>query len=499
MEENLQRLPHSRPAPREPGGALSRWRALRSDGWFIAAVALLTSILGIVYALTLTPTYEANMLIQLKRNTPLAGEAQQNMPTATELELLRSRAVLSRVVDALQLDLTVQPKLLPVFGPLLRKFDPEAARPRYNAAGAPVGASQVEFGSFLLPDSLLGQPFLLTVDGKGGFTLAQKALNLRFDGRVGQAATIHSARGDIGILVNDINASPGAQFLISRKPRFQAVEQLQRSLVISEHGKLSNVIGVSMKGSDPQLISNILNQVGIEYVRQYQAEKTEATAKAISFYNQKLEESQKRLRTFDERLAQVIRVHGTADLSDSIRTLSQQTVALQAKLAETQEKKVELLSRLMEAHPAVKALSNTIDDLRRDIASLEAKRRKLVAAEHDIRGVVREKQIDNEIVGELFNARQKLEALALSNNVSVRVVDRAEPPVQPVTLRFSAMVVLACLAGIVVGLSASFFKTAMVHAGRQARDVDGTRAPRIGADSQERDILDDAQRRAGER
>src|SRR5205823_12678219 len=75
-----------------------------SNGWLIAGVFLLVSALGILYSFSRTPLYEGSMLIQIKRSASMSGEVQGEAPVTTAIEILRSRSILSRVVERLQLD-----------------------------------------------------------------------------------------------------------------------------------------------------------------------------------------------------------------------------------------------------------------------------------------------------------------------------------------------------------------------------------------------------------
>jgi len=303
---------------------------------------------------------------------------------------------------------------------------------------------------------------VLTAVGGGAFTLTQKELGIVLAGRISELSKTHTRYGDIEVLVSDIRSKPGGQFIVSRRPRFQVVEQLRRSLAISENGKESNVIGVSLKGANPEMISRILNQIGNEYVRQHQARKTDEANKALLYYDQQLEESGSNLRRLDHRLAQVLRAYGTADLNEAGNTLAQQSVSLQARLAEMEQRKVELSTRFLEQHPTMIVVNRQLDDLKRDLDRIEAKRAGLAATQQEIANLTRERQANSEINMGLLNSRQRIEAMATSNNADVRVVDRAEVPVQPVTLKQSVMIALACLAGLVAGLIASAIKNALV-------------------------------------
>lgn len=429
----------------------------------IVTVSLITAVLGILAALAVTPLYESNILIQIMRHTPLPGDPPVEAPAATEVEILRSRSIISGVVNTLRLDISAEPKLFPVLGAYMARTNKSLSEPGLFGHGGYVwGAERVTVFVFNVPGALLQKPFVLTAAGGGGFTLTQKELAIRLAGRINEVSKARTPYGDIEALVTDIRARPGAQFIVTKSPPFQVVERLRKSLAISESGKESNVIGVSLKGSNPEMISGILNHIGNEYVRQHLARKSAEATRAFSYYDQQLEESSSSLRKLDQRLAQVLRVHGTSDLNEESNTLAQQSVSLQAKLAEVEQRKVELSTRFLEQHPTMFVVNRHIQDLKRDLDNIEAKRKALAAAQQEIANLTRERQASSEIKMGLLNARQRLEAMTSSNDADVRMVDRAEVPIQPVTLKQSVMIALACLAGVVFGLVASILKNAIV-------------------------------------
>ncbi|MDN4036077.1 Wzz/FepE/Etk N-terminal domain-containing protein [Massilia sp. YIM B02443] len=478
-------LQHLRKKGRDGGGlsdSFFHYAEILRNGWLIAGVAALVTALGIVYALIQTPMYEANILIQIKRNAPPSGEFQVDVPAATEVEILRSRSILTRVVSSLRLDMSVEPKRFPVVGACIAGQNRNISTPGLFGQGGYVwGADNVQVASFEVPKAMLQRPFVLSVTGRDAFTLGQEELGVRLTGRVGQVAQVSTRYGPIVLLVSAVHARPGAQFVITRSSTFQVVEQLQRSLTISERGKQSNVIGVSLRGSRPELISAILNAVGKEYIQQQVAQKTFDAKNQLQFYDQQVAESKQRLQKLDARLNEVLRLHGTSDLGEETRLLAQQAVALQAKLAEREQRRVELSSRFAELHPEVVTVNRHIAELHRDLEAIEAKRKTIASAQQEIVIVNRDKQINNEMNIALLNARHKLDALALSNNVNVRLVDQAEVPTQAVTMGLTTRIIMAVFLGLLLGVAASMLKNAIVGRHQGAREFDSVRRLMAGA------------------
>ena len=473
MNTSLQQLRKKTEDENESLKSAIFFRNTLKNGWLIGSVALIVAMVGIFYALTATPIYEANILVQIKRNASLSSEFQSEIPATTEVEILRSRSVISKAVDALKLDIIVEPKKFPIIGSLISGKNTKISNfGMFGYGGYVRGEEQAYISVLNLPDGLLGHLFTLTVIRKGEFILIQKELSISIHGKVAEIAKVRTQYGVIEILTTQIPEQPGAQFLVRRIPKFQVVEQLQKSLAISENGKQSNIIGVSLKGSKPELIRRILNEIGDEYVRQHIAQKSEEAEKALLFYNQQIDGTKQKLQSSDDKVALVRRNRGIFDANEEAKTLSQQSVVLQAQLAESKQKKDELLIRFLEQHPAVVLANKHIQQLNDDLVNIKAKSKELAAADNEFIILTRDKQINNEINSELINTRYKLDKAISGNSVNVHLVDRAETPSQPVTLRASTMIAVACLAGLLFGIIASIIKNIFIQGIGEPREIE---------------------------
>ena len=102
--------------------------------WLVAGISVAFMAVGTAYAVLATPVYQATALIQVeaKKNDMLGFSDISSMmgkesPSATEIELIKSRAIIGKVVDNLTLDLTVEPNRFPVIGEFMaRHFKPDA-------------------------------------------------------------------------------------------------------------------------------------------------------------------------------------------------------------------------------------------------------------------------------------------------------------------------------------------------------------------------------------
>ena len=438
--------------------AMNHFAGLFRNGWLIAIVSVLVTALGVIYALRSTSLYEASTVIQIKRTPALTGDFRAEGLATTEMEILRSRSILSRVVQRLQLDIKLDPKP-PSVSDTIRKTLPGDA----TGDSAISAAEQVRVSRFDVPQALLKRPFVLTVTGDKGFILANDQLGVVLGGTAGNMVTTSSRYGDISMFVARNEAMPGSQFVLSRIPALQATEQLKHALVVTENAKQSNVIKVAMQGANPQLMSRILSEIVNEYLRQRSAEQLGEANELVASYDRQLDESREAKRNADNQYARLLQRSGITDPEAESQSLLQQSSALEMQLAEAQQRKAELSTRFGDGHPAMQAVNGQIANLMRSLSRNSARRESLALAGRELEKIRRDRQSLDEGMLLLFNQRSKLNATMAAARDDIRLLDQPETPLQAISPRLSTMIILSCFGGISLGIFASLIKNAIVR------------------------------------
>ena len=99
-------------------------RTLFDHKGLIIMIVGLFGLVGVAYAVLSTPIYQANAMIQIEpkkigiEGTPEVSSKPMSVSQATtEIELIKSRAVLGKVVEDLKLNIVQGPKYCPVIRP----------------------------------------------------------------------------------------------------------------------------------------------------------------------------------------------------------------------------------------------------------------------------------------------------------------------------------------------------------------------------------------------
>src|SRR6185312_1417675 len=210
------------------------------------------------------------------------------------------------------------------------------------------GTESIDVRQLDVPAALEGKPLLL-VATSSGFALQGPHGNTLVQGTVGTPADF--ADGNGRILVTELNAKPGAWFTVQRDSRQRVVEELQKRLNISQQGRDSGIIDMTLQGTDPQNIARTLNAVGVNYVRQNTERKKQ------------LEESESRFNKFRDR-------NGAFDLSEQGKNYLDTIVKLQANLLDLQQKRRAQSALFTPANPVIQTLDAQIAAVNKDIASM---------------------------------------------------------------------------------------------------------------------------------
>jgi tyrosine-protein kinase Etk/Wzc len=445
---------------------------LWDNRWLIAAIAFVMTLIGACYAFLATPVYEANMLIHVeeegqKESKNIIGDLNSMFDVKTsalsEMQLVSSRLVVSRATDNLRLYIHAQPKYFPGIGSWLASHNSKLSNPGlFGLGGYAWGAEKIDVAVFNVPESLLNQQFVLTVESFGQFRLSQKDQNLELKGKVGSPLAFETPKGNIELRVDHLNGKPGAQFLLTRSSRLGTIEGIQKSMSVSElGGKQSGVIGVTLQGSDPKMIHSVLNEVGKEYVKQNSTRKTEEAEKSLAYLNKQLPEIKTQLEQAEAKYNAFRNTNGTIDLGEESKLSLQQSSAAKLRKMELQQKRIEALARFMPDHPVVQGVDSQLKEINGQIDTMNSHIKQLPMIEQNLLRLQREVKVNTDLYTSLLNTAHQLRLAAVGKVSNVRLVDAPMLPEKPIKPNRSVIVALAAMGGLFLGVLLAFLKKSL--------------------------------------
>ncbi len=438
----------------------------------IGAVTGVVTLIALSYALVATPVYEANLMIHVEEESPNASknilsEASSLFETKkaaiAEMELLRSRMVISRAVDNLQLYIEAHPKYFAVGGFwIANQARGELAEPGIFGWGGYVwGGEKIEVAAFDVPDSMLNRKFALAALGGGRYRFLGGHGAPAFDGAVGKRYRVTTADGPVELKVERMSARAGAQFLLRRMSRLGTIERIQNAMVISEQGKQSGVIEVRLQGNSAKRIHQLLSEIGREYMRQNLARKTEEAEKSLAFLNQQLPILKRQLEQSEAKYNQFRNAHGTIDLHEEARMSLQQAAAARTRRLELIQKKTELLSRFTEDHPIVKGINGQRREVDAEIDEVARRIRTLPVLEQDETRLTREIKVNTDLYTALSNTAQQLRLISVGRVSNVRMIDAPMPPEKALKPNRPLIIALSAVMGLFLGSALAIARKAM--------------------------------------
>ena len=103
--------------------------ALDSHKYKIISAVTIGAILGALYSLSSAPVYRADAIVEIKtgNQNQILNQinniiAPMSSPTETEIDLIRSRLVIGKTVEDLNLDLRIEPQYTPIIGNVLNNL-----------------------------------------------------------------------------------------------------------------------------------------------------------------------------------------------------------------------------------------------------------------------------------------------------------------------------------------------------------------------------------------
>ena len=484
--------PHPLPTQLAPGNAsvaedadginlVEYWDIIVDNRWLIGAILATALALGGAYATMARPIYEANTLIQVEDNNgsakdligQAAGLIDVKTATSAELEILRSRLVIGQAVDNTHLYISARPRYLPLVGAALARRADGLSEPGFLGLGGYVtGRESVSVTVFNVPDAMEGSDFRLTALADGQYVLAHPDLPAPLQGKVGSRTTWNTPAGPVELLVSELQARPGADFNLVRSSRLAAIADLQQTLKLVERGRQSGIIDASLRGPDPDQLMRILNEVGKQYVRQNIERKAAEAEKTLAFLEVQMPQFKKQLSQAEESYTRYRNRQGTVALDEEAKLILTQTVDLQAKLLEAQQKRRDLIARFTPEHPSVKTLDAQIRAWSAEIERLSTRIHSLPTVQQDALRLQRDVQVNNELYQQLRNSALQLQLVREGKIGNVRVIDEAASPEKPVGPHRAAILGIAGILGLLGGIMLALARNAFFRGVRSAQEIE---------------------------
>lgn len=457
------------------------WGILWTGKWKIAACVVVALILAVFYLYVVQPTYKTDALLQIQSSESsvlsglsenLQGLTGSDSSTAQSvIPIIKSRTVLRNTVAALNLAITATPHYFPVIGQAIAAHS-EAGEPAQTAVPPDSGwwlthfawaQARISVTRMQVSESLVGAAFTLRALGGNRFVVYGPKGDKILKGRVGEAVAGKTRTGGrIQLFVSRLMTSaPPTDFTLVHRPWLPVVASLQSRLSIKEVGEGTGVLQISLKGTNRQQITRIVDSVASRYLRHNVKVRSKQAQKTLAFLEQKLPELRKQLRAAEAALAQFRKKQNMISLDAASQALLNRVVSVTNKLSQLRLKLEELRQTYTSEHPAVESVRGQIQTVQQKLANLKEKVGDLPGAQKKLLRLRRNVEVSTQLYTALLNRAQELRVIKAGTVSNVRIVDHAVVPLRPVGPKARLVLALALILGAMVGCGLVFLQAAL--------------------------------------
>ncbi|HGS7263184.1 TPA: polysaccharide biosynthesis tyrosine autokinase [Klebsiella pneumoniae] len=408
----------------------------------IISVTAFFTLIALVYSLFSTPIYQADSLIQVeqKQANAILSNLSQMPPdsqpqSAPEITLLQSRMILGKTVDDLNLQAKIKQNYFPILG---RGFS--------RLSGDKPGIINVS--RLYLPKTDDDIPELtLTVIDANKFTIQTDSFEAEV--KVGELFE----KNNISLKVDEIQAKPGTSFTVEYLSKLKAINDLRDVLTVSDQGKDTGMLTLSLTGDDPVQIRKILDSISNNYLMQNIDRQAAQDAKSLEFLNRQLPQVRHDLDISEDKLNKYRQQKDSVDLSLEAKAVLDQIVNVDNQLNELTIRESEVSQHFTKEHPTYKALMEKRVTLLEEKAKLNKRVSAMPETQQEVLRLSRDVDSGRAVYMQLLNRQQELNIAKSSAIGNVRVIDEAVTQPRPVAPKKILIVIGGIIFGLIVSVA----------------------------------------------
>ena len=430
------------------------------DGrYIIMSLVFCFAVLSMIYVLLQPPIYRANSFMIIEETTQgipgldkTAEIITSDSSLAEELFFIKSRMILGKVVDELDLTIFAEPVRLPFIGATFarRHDDIDAAKPFLGFDTYAWGGEDINISYLNLPLHYINKNLKLIALEDQEFSLSYNDQEL-LTGFVGKPAS--SQDGSLEIMINTLIARPSTQFKVHKSNRLDAILKLQKNLSVSEKGKKTNIIEIALNGGDKNSITNIVNSVADNYYLQSKKRLALEAESSLIFLDQQIKGVKAELFQAEKALNDFKSENNSVDIALETEAALDSLIQIESDINTMSINEAEISRRFMSEHPNYISFKLQQDSLFAQRDNIIKKLEELPNMQREILSLTRDFETTQSIFISLDNRRQELDILKASTVGNVQLLDKAGVIPGTVTPNRKLIVVFGILLGGMCGVA----------------------------------------------
>jgi len=402
---------------------------------------LLGILLATLYLISATPVYEARALLEVKETGGVVDEGSSttdfNAPEVTqEANIIKSRKVLTPVVDQFNLRNEVKPNTFAVLGdvtervPALGKWLAGQSFAKHYAWNG----ETLELGKLVVPVEWEDEELSFTSLGNQRYSVSKDGQLLVESAAVGEPLRVElNPLAPMDLTVTSLRAPEGVKFDVTRRSVQETISSLHAELSTETADSKTRMISVIHRHENPADTANLLNAIIYKYRDVKLSADSNQSFEKLKFIEESLPAAKREMEAAEAALA-AYRTQRRAVNPDLANDLILREISrLESQLNDLLFEKDELQKRYTDIHPSLRRLDKEIDALERRI---NQQRGRLVSApnvERDIGQLELRAETARRIFSDLDERFQTERNRLGGNKGSVRIWDEALVPKKPIS------------------------------------------------------------------
>ena len=430
--------------------------------FLIALFVVVATMLGATYAMWVRPQFTSDALLQVnvKGTSSKATKAFGEMgavldlasPADAEIELIKSRMVLSYVVDAEHLYVWTVP--VGFWDRLLHK------------------EGRMYLDSLRIPEKVHAKKWMAVAKSDKAYSVIDPDGKTVLDGKVGDVALVEYAGDTLAIRVSFIDARMGQKFILVQGSPLKAERALAAGLNVMEKGKQTGIILVRYSHRYPDRAASILNTIAKTYLRQNVEMRSAEAEKTLEFLEAQLPGVKAKLDSAEKVLADYRYSIGSVDVTGETKAHLDKEGQLQRQIMQLEQERQSTLRLFKEEHPNVQTIVKQQNRLRAELAQLKKNAEKMPLTQQEVMRLQEEVAVNNEVYTNMLNNIQQLRVVRAGEVGNVRIVDFAQIEQSQTKPNKSRILMASVVFGFIFGVLFVFLMYILKNGVKSASEIE---------------------------
>ncbi len=430
--------------------------------FLIVLFVLVTTLFGAFYAMWVRPQFTSDALLQVnvKGTSSKATKAFGEMgavldlasPADAEIELIKSRMVLSYVVEAEHLYIWTIP--IGFWDRLMHK------------------EGRMDLDSLRIPEKVRAKKWMAVAKGDDSYSVISNDGKKVLDGKVGDVAFTEYAGDTLAIRVNYMDAREGQKFMLVRSTPLKAERALAAGLNVMEKGKQTGIISVRYSHRYPDRAASILNTIAKTYLRQNVEMRSAEAEKTLEFLEGQLPGVKAKLDSAEKVLADYRYKIGSVDMTGETKAHLDKEGQLQRQIMQLEQERQAAMRLFKAEHPNVQTIVKQQNKLRAELAALKKNAEKMPLTQQEVKRLQEEVAVNNEVYTTMLNNIQQLRVVRAGEVGNVRIVDFAQIEQSQTRPNKSRILMVSVVFGFIFGVLFVFLMYIIRNGAKSASEIE---------------------------